>query len=403
MIFSLLKCVFRFALYFLLVFLVLPFIPLSLDFEPVAYKVDLPEFKGPLAVNKALDKVEYLLQNQIVGPESFEVREGSIYTGIIGGQLIKITGKKITPVAKFGKKCEGQWEESICGRPLGMRFDKAGKLYVLDAYYGLHVVDVKTGSVVPLVPNGIDLDGRPLLFPNDLVLDNDGAVYFTETSTKWPLNKIIYSIMEHENSGRLLKYDPKTRQTYVVLEDLHCPNGIELSHDGESVLFSELTQRRVLRYYVKGAHKGDLEVFVDNLPGEVDNLRRSKSGGYWLAFASGRSRGNLTVGDHLGPYPLVRKATVRLLHLLGSLLKYTATYFDWVPLKDVAARIDNGWILYETLPKYGLIVEVDARGNILRSLHSPGKKIGFISEVLEHDGYLYLGSFRNPFIGRVKA
>ncbi|CAN7999513.1 unnamed protein product, partial [Ixodes pacificus] len=259
------------------------------------------------------------------------------------------------------------------------------------------------GSVVPLVPNGVDLDGRPLLFPNDLVLDNDGAVYFTETSTKWPLNKIIYSIMEHENSGRLLKYDPKTRQTYVVLEDLHCPNGIELSHDGESVLFSELTLRRVLRYYVKGAHKGDLEVFVDNLPGEVDNLRRSKSGGYWLAFASGRSQGNLTVGDHLGPYPLVRKATVRLLHLLGSLLKYAATYFNWVPLKDVAARIDNGWILYETLPKYGLVVEVDARGNVLRSLHSPGKKISFISEVLEHDGYLYLGSFRNPFVGRVKA
>lgn len=40
----------------------------------------------------------------------------------------------------------GQHEEHICGRPLGMRFDKAGRLYVIDAYLGLFLVDVKTGN-----------------------------------------------------------------------------------------------------------------------------------------------------------------------------------------------------------------------------------------------------------------
>lgn len=403
MLLGLLKCAFRCSVYFVVVFLLLPFIPLSLDFEPVAYKVVLPEFKGPLAVNKDLDKVEYLLKDQVVGPESLEAHEGSIYTGTVGGQVIKVTGNKITPVAKFGKTCEGMWEEGICGRPLGLRFDKEGKLFIVDGYYGLNVVDVKTGVVTPLVPPGTMLDGKPLLFPNDLVLGKDGSIYFTESSTKWPLNKIMYTIMEHESSGRLLKYDPKTKRTYILLEDLHCPNGIELSHDGQSLLFSETTERRVLRYHISGPHKGDLETFADNLPGEVDNIRRSARGGYWLAFASGRSLGNEGLGDRLAPYPLVRKSVVRLLHLLGSALKYLSTFVDYVPLREVAATIDNGWILYSALPRYGLVVELDGQGHIVRSLHSPGKKIALISEVLEHNGNLYLGSFRNRFLGRVKA
>lgn len=65
-------------------------------------------------------------------------------------------------------------------------------------------------------------------------------------------------------------------------------------------------------------------------------------------------------------------------------------------------QLENAWVLFETMPQYGLIVELDASGKIIRSLHSPDHKIHLLSEVLEHDGYLYLGSYRNPFLGRVK-
>lgn len=59
-------------------------------------------------------------------------------------------------------------------------------------------------------------------------------------------------------------------------------------------------------------------------------------------------------------------------------------------------------MLYGSYPKYGLVVELDAGGHIVRSLHSPQHKIHMLSEVLEHEGHLYLGSYRNPFLGRVK-
>ncbi|KAH8028507.1 hypothetical protein HPB51_017602 [Rhipicephalus microplus] len=451
MLFRLLKCAFRFFVYFLIVFLVLPFIPLSLDFEPVAYKVTLPEFKGALAPNQALDNVEYLFPNQVVGPESLEQHGGSIYTGVVGGQILKLTGAKITPVAKFGKKCEGPWEEDICGlhqrssRHLRGESPEFGPLFTTPATRAAITANLRemanpastyelsvsspclpepfhgdaheyvedcicstlathiAGFVTPLVPNGIDLDGQPLSFANDLVVDSDGNVLFTETSTKWPLKKILYSVLEHENSGRVLMYDAKTKRTHILLEDLYCPNGIELGPDADSVIIAELTKNRLLKYYYRGPHKGDLVVFAENLPGEPDNIRRTPRGGYWVAFASGRSSAKLSVLDHLSAYPLVRKSVVRLLYLLGSALKYATTFYNWVPLKDIASRIDNGWILYEAVPKYGLIVELDASGKVVRSLHSPAGKIHLLSEVLEHDGHLYLGSFRNRFIGRVKA
>lgn len=54
------------------------------------------------------------------------------------------------------------------------------------------------------------------------------------------------------------------------------------------------------------------------------------------------------------------------------------------------------------LPKRSLIVELSETGSYKRSFHDPtGMTAAYVSEVHEHDGYLYLGSFRSPFICRL--
>lgn len=80
------------------------------------------------------------------GPESFTSFRGQIYTGVNGGDVVKLTGNHITPVVKFGKPCKALYEEDKCGRPLGLSFDKTGSLYVADAYYGIFKVDISTGN-----------------------------------------------------------------------------------------------------------------------------------------------------------------------------------------------------------------------------------------------------------------
>lgn len=100
---------------------------------------------GKLALNEKLAKVEIWHKGDFVGPEAFAVYKNELYTGLHGGDVVKLTGNHVTPVVKFGKPCKGIHQEKICGRPLGLKFDKKGNLFVADAYYGIFKVDVATG------------------------------------------------------------------------------------------------------------------------------------------------------------------------------------------------------------------------------------------------------------------
>lgn len=53
------------------------------------------------------------------------------------------------------------------------------------------------------------------------------------------------------------------------------------------------------------------------------------------------------------------------------------------------------------LPKYGLLLEVDKEGRIIKSFHDPtGETVPSVSEAEEHNGVLYLGSYYLPFLSR---
>ena len=71
--------------------------------------------------------------------------------------------------------------EDICGRPLGLRFHKrTGDLYIADAYFGIMKVGPEGGLATSLTT---EADGVPLRFTNDLDVDEEGNVYFTDSSS----------------------------------------------------------------------------------------------------------------------------------------------------------------------------------------------------------------------------
>ena len=80
-----------------------------------------------------------------------------------------------------------QWKmEPLCGRPLGLRFDKdSGDLYIADAYYGLMVVGPEGGLAKSLTT---EVDGKPIFFANDLDIHSNGSIFFTNTSKKYNPN-----------------------------------------------------------------------------------------------------------------------------------------------------------------------------------------------------------------------
>lgn len=56
----------------------------------------------------------------------------------------------------------------------------------------------------------------------------------------------FFILLEGEGTGRLLRYDPPTKTTHVVLDGLVFPNGVQISKDQSFLLFTETTNCRFL-------------------------------------------------------------------------------------------------------------------------------------------------------------
>jgi len=253
-------------------------------------------------------------------------------------------------------------------RPLGLHFDVQGNLLVADAYKGLLSIDPQ-GVITTLLTA---VDGAPLAFTNDMAIGPDGTIYLTDSST-YQRREFMMDVLESSGKGRLVAYYPLNRTAKVLLKDLHFPNGITWHSDNHSLLFSELTRFKVTRFYLT---EGRTEVFSENLFGAPDNIRlREREGRTTYLIGMGLKRSlPFSLQQLITPLPFVR-----------SLLSL------------IPPRIVLG-----TLPPYGLIAELDENGVVINTWQDPTGKTAWLSEGLEWQGYLYLGSFRNPFLARIK-
>ena len=124
--------------------------------------------------------------------------------------------------------------------------------------------------------------GKPSKFLDDLAVDegsglNGGHVlYISDVSVKFDLFQCGLIIFGSD-MGRLIKYDINANKVESVSENLFFPNGVEMTDDRTAVLVNEFVNRQVVKVYTKGLKKGQSEVLVKHLPGEIDNIRRSAS------------------------------------------------------------------------------------------------------------------------------
>lgn len=352
--------------------LILCMIPSPID-DPVAFSFGEPrKFEGVLAPNNYLQNADRIYENEVLGPESIVVDGEHIYTGTMDGKVLHLYKGQVQIIAKLGKEpCGGFDNEPTCGRPLGMRLDKDGYLIVIDTYLGLYRVNVATGDFVQLIPSSLEVNGRPMKFLNDLTIARDGTIYMTDTSAKWDRRHNRYAIFEGEATGRLLSYDPNTNTTKELVSGLAFANGVQISRNEEYLLICETTWARIFKYYLKGPKAGNMEVFMDNLPGLPDNIRLRSSGGFWVGMATKRS----------------------------SVYDFMARQ-SWI--KKFLTKIFSQETLIKFIPKYGLIIEINSEGEITRSLHDPtAEKVQSVSEVEDQNGVLYLGSYYLPHLSRL--
>uniref|UniRef100_A0A673HAX9 Adipocyte plasma membrane-associated protein n=1 Tax=Sinocyclocheilus rhinocerous TaxID=307959 RepID=A0A673HAX9_9TELE len=356
--------VFRVTLLTLVAFLLFPLLVvvflLESPIQPEVFSLgEPPLMTGCYEPNLKLRQAERLFEDGLIGPESLANIGDVLYTGTADGKIVKIEGRSIHVLATLGKPpCGSREHEHTCGRPLGIRVGPNGTLFV---------------AVKSLVSTGKMIGGRRLGFVNDLDVTQDGKkLYFIDSSSRWQRRDFMHLIMEATADGRVLEYDIETKEVTVMMENLRFPNGIQLFPDEESVLVAETTMARIRRVHVSGLNKGGMDTFIDNLPGFPDNIRRSSSGGYWVAMSAVRPNPGFSMLDFLSQRPWLKKLIFKLFSQ-DTLLKF--------------------------VPRYSLVVELQDGGTCVRSFHDPhGMVAAYISEAHEYNGHLYLGSFRSPYL-----
>ncbi|KAI8484732.1 hypothetical protein Bbelb_374950 [Branchiostoma belcheri] len=345
--------------------------------DPQEYSFpDPPKLEGPLAPNTVLSRTERFLEGKVMGPESLVTYKGDLYTGTADGKVLRIRGEEVTLVGRTGTPPCGTYEtEPTCGRPLGMRVDSLGNLYIADAYLGLLKMNISTGEHETLIPMDVEVAGHKMMFPNDLAIDRDGVIYLSDSSLTWQRRDVFSLVMEMKPDGRVLRYDTKTKQVRQIMDGISFSNGVELSPDQSYLVVAETSKARILKHHLRGEHAGRTDVLTDNLPGLPDNVRRSSRGGYWVALAATRG----TKGPNLMDAIQARAWLKRLI-------------FKVLPMHLVLLAA----------PQYGLILEIDETGAIVASYHDPeAKSIASGSEIHEHEGHLYIGSYVARFLGRL--
>ncbi|HMI05147.1 MAG TPA: SMP-30/gluconolactonase/LRE family protein [Pedobacter sp.] len=131
------------------------------------------------------------------------------------------------------------------GRSNGLYFDKKGNLIACaDEKNELWSID-KNKKVTVLIT---DLDGKKLNGPNDLWMDKQGGIYFTDPYYQ----RDYWARKKPEIEKQNVYYIPagKKKKIQLALDDLKQPNGIVGTPDGKYLYVSDLGAQKTYRYTI---------------------------------------------------------------------------------------------------------------------------------------------------------
>ena len=335
-----------------------------------------PALTGPYQQNSRLAPVQRLSLGQGHSPEDVAIdADGRIYGGLEDGRIVQLQPDGTQPRVFANTQ----------GRPLGLVFDREGNLLVADALKGL--LSINKAGEVKLLADGAE--GAKFGCLNDLDVANDGTIYFTEASSKFPMSQHVSDLLEHQPNGRLLAWDPKTQKARTLVPGMYFANGVAVSPDQSFVLAVETGMYRVQRYWLTGPKQGQADIFIENLPGFPDGISSnheytasqsnkplsgasdaSSVGGekFWLSLVTPRQ----SLFDRLLPHPFLRKVVFRLPKSLQPAPQ-----------------------------RYSFVLALDGQGHVIDNLQNNAPDCyAQIANTVEHNGALYFGSIGEDTIGR---
>ncbi|BFY98210.1 hypothetical protein BsWGS_01250 [Bradybaena similaris] len=343
--------------------------------QPIVFSLPPPpSLTGELSSNNILTNAERVHQNYIQGPASFVNHNGHLYSSTVDSKIYDLAScppRLITNLAP-----PGCMDKYTCGQITSLRLEPAtGSLLALDTFRGLFSVNPETGSFKVLFHSNTFVNGRRPVHLNDMIVSSDGVIMMTDSSDTYSMEYDVYICMDGRPTGRILALHPRNGFiTELVPGYFNFPNGLELTPDGD-LLVTETCRAAVHRISLKRHSWLQVTPFSLNLPGLPDNIRSSGRGTYWVAMTYARHAGSSNPVDEYSGNPRYRSMGYRMMSLQT--------------IRDM-------------FTKWGIIVELDARGRVLTTLHDPtGSTLSTISEVNEYGGVLNIGSHLVNYMVRI--
>jgi len=332
-----------------------------------------PAFSGVFRHNARLKEATRLFEGQVLGSESVAVSPSGVLVMIDRrGFVFRAHGTSATGYQPIGP-----------GRPLGFHLQGEDELYVCDSLKGLLRVSLSSGAIEVLA-NAVQASDRgepqPINYANDLDIGSDGSVYFT-SCTDGPVARstlgfydtmfsYMLSALRGAADGRLLRWDPATRQTEVLADGFSYANGVALSADESWLAVVETNFARVHRHWLRGPRRGETEVLLAGLPGFPDGVSRSPDGGFWVGLVAPLS----PLLGVLAPYPWARQLAS---HVIRRVLPLVAK-------------------------RWGAIVKLTADGEPSHALYDlDGSHVSSISAVTQHQERLFLGNLGGDYVSYI--
>ena len=168
--------------------------------------------------------------------DGFAYTEGPVPTadgGLYFADLL--TSDRIHRLAPSGEITVFREQTNAAG---GLALNRAGELYAVETN-GKRVSKFVDGKVIALTEGSPE---KPLLAPNDLIVDSKGGVYFTDPGPRPAVaGRIVY----------VYYLAPGAKQPVMLDDKIARPNGIILTTDGKTLLVDDTVGETIFAWDVQ--------------------------------------------------------------------------------------------------------------------------------------------------------
>jgi hypothetical protein len=153
----------------------------------------------------------------------------------------------------------------------------------------------------------------------------------------------------------------------VLVSGLRFANGVALAADESFVCVAESTGRTLVRRWLAGPRRGQVDHLVTDLPGHPDNIAGGTDGLIWVSVAT-------------PPNALLERVLHRSPRVLRSLALRLPESVEPQPAPTVR------------------VLAYDDQGNLVHDRSCRPDGFSFVTGVREHGGRVWLGSLHHPAV-----